>query len=384
MLVVKFPLRGPFARWPRAADAALATALFVLTPLLVDGPGDTLEFRSIGDVPLVVFAILAVGAAALYRRRRDPVVTLGVVLACWLLLMLLTDAFDVGFLMVSALYSVGRYETNLRKNLGGLVGTLSVLTLETLVRSTPWGETVFGYVFLFVVWYIGRRLRLRTEHAAERQRQRADETRRIVAEERTHIARELHDVVAHQVSMMTVQAGAAQAVAAVDPDGARRAMAAVEQAGRQTLDELRHLLDVLRPEAERYGVGPQPGLADLPRLIDQVSRAGLDVRIVDGLSSPLPTRVQLSAYRIVQEALTNVLKHGGPGTRVVVTLREDGTDVFIEVTDSGSAVPERAPGHGLIGMRERATLLGGTLEAGPRAEGGFRVAASFPRGGDAA
>ncbi|MEH1126956.1 sensor histidine kinase [Micromonospora sp. CPCC 206061] len=192
-------------------------------------------------------------------------------------------------------------------------------------------------------------------------------------------------MVAHQVSMMTVQAGAAQAVVAADPEGARQAMAAVELAGRQALDELRHLLGVLRPENERDGLGPQPGLAELPRLIARVRTAGLDVQITDDLRTPLPTRVQLSAFRIIQEALTNVLKHGGPGTRAEVHLREDGTAITIEILDhaqTGIARPQRA-GHGIVGMRERATLLGGSLDAGPRPEGGFRVLARLPLTGEA-
>jgi signal transduction histidine kinase len=214
------------------------------------------------------------------------------------------------------------------------------------------------------------------------------EARRIIAEERTHIARELHDVVAHQVSMMTVQAGAAQAVADTDPEAARQAMAAVEQAGRQALDELRHLLGVLRPETRsdtgRNGTGPQPGLAELPRLVDQVRAAGLGVEVSDSVTTTLPIRVQLSAYRIVQEALTNVLKHGGPGTRAQVRLRETGTDLIIEVVDDAVAGPGRPQpaGHGIIGMRERATLLGGSLDTGPRPDGGFRVVARLPLTGE--
>ncbi|MFG1927718.1 sensor histidine kinase [Cryptosporangium sp. NPDC048952] len=381
---MRFSFRGPFARWPRASDAVLAVVLFAGALFLADGPNDSWVVRNIALVPFAVMLALAVAGSALYLRRQAPLQTLAIVLVCWLLL-LLSDGYDIGFIMVAALYSVGRYVVDVRLALAGLGASMTVLAIDGLTTDTTWGETTFGVVFMFVIWYIGRRLRLRTEHAAQRHRQLLDETRRIVAEERTHIARELHDVVAHQVSMMTVQAGAAQAVAAVDPDGAREAMAAVERAGRQTLEELRHLLGVLRPEPTANGVGPQPGLADVPRLIEQVGNAGVDVTIVDDIRSPLPTRVQLSAYRIVQEALTNVLKHGGPGTRAEVDLREDGPEVVIEVTDSGdSGAPTRAPGHGLIGMRERATLLGGTLEAGPRPEGGFRVVARLPRDGTTA
>jgi signal transduction histidine kinase len=221
-----------------------------------------------------------------------------------------------------------------------------------------------------------------------------------VTEERTRIARELHDVVAHRVSLMTVQAGAAKAVAAEDPEGALRAMGAVEEAGRQALDELRHLLGVLRPETDLDGLGPQPGLADLPRLVEQIRGAGLDVSLAtDGVSAGLPARVDLFAYRIVQEALTNVLKHAGPGTRTEVRLGTDRNGIVIEVVDDGSAdeglesAVGRQPsdsdrrsrsGHGIVGMRERALLLGGTLEARPRPGGGFLVVAHLPTGGEPA
>ncbi len=374
----------PFARWPRAADAVLAAVLLLTTVFVTDGPDDSLVVRSITDVPLVVLVVYAAGAAGMYLRRRTPVATLGLAVAGWALV--LPAHFDLGLITLFALYSVGRYAATSRAGLAALAAAIAVLTIDGLVLSTPWAETDFGAVVMFVVWYTGRGLRLREERAVQRRRQQAAEARRIVAEERTHIARELHDVVAHQVSMMTVQAGAAQAVATVDPEGARQAMAAVEQAGRQALDELRHLLGVLRPETERGGLGPQPGLADLPQLIAQVSTAGLDIEVTDSLRTPLPTRVQLSAYRIIQEALTNVLKHGGSGTRTEVHLREDGADITIEVVDHaqpGSPRPQPA-GHGIVGMRERVSLLGGSLETGPRPDGGFRVLARFPLAGDPA
>jgi signal transduction histidine kinase len=235
-------------------------------------------------------------------------------------------------------------------------------------------------------------VRLRQQRAAQLGREQAAEAHRVVIEERARIARELHDVVAHRVSLMTVQAGAARAVAAEDPEGALRAMGAVEEAGRQALDELRHLLGVLRPETDPDGLGPQPGLADLPRLVEQTRAAGLDVSLAaDGVAGGLPARVDLFAYRIVQEALTNVLKHAGPGARTEVRLGTDRRGIVIEVLDDGrgaTVLPGPGPegtgarGHGVVGMRERARLLGGTLEAGPRPGGGFRVVAHPPTGGE--
>jgi len=378
--------RGPFARWPGASDAALAAVLLLTTLFVTEGEGDAPELRSITEVPPVAAVVYMIAAAALYRRRRAPVAVLGVALAGWLVA-LPTDDSNLGLITIFALYGVGRYSTDRRRSLAGLAAAAAVLTLDGLVLSTPWSATGFGVVFFFVIWYIGLRMASREERAAQRRRQQVDQARRIVAEERTHIARELHDVVAHQVSMMTVQAGAAQAVAAADPERAREAMAAVEHAGRQALDELRHLLGVLRPETEGSGLGPQPGLANLPRLVTQLRAAGLYIEITDASRTELPTRVQLSAYRIVQEALTNVLKHGGPGTRAEVHLREDGKDLTIEVLDHAppsATRPQAAAGHGIIGMRERATLLGGSLETGPRPDGGFRVHARLPLTGEPA
>jgi signal transduction histidine kinase len=255
-----------------------------------------------------------------------------------------------------------------------MVGSAGLLDEET-----PAG-IAFGLFLMFVIWYIGRRLQMREERAAQVEREHAAEARRAVADERTRIARELHDVVAHRVSVMTVQAGAAKTVADEDPVGALRAMEAVEEAGRQALDELRHLLDVLRPEAEADGLGPQPGLADVPRLVHQFEEAGLDVSPeMDDVPTELPARVGLSAYRIVEEALTNVLKHAGPGARTEVRVSLAGRAIEIEVINTGrGATILPGSGHGIVGMRERAQLLGGSLDAGPRPGGGFRVVARLP------
>jgi len=261
-----------------------------------------------------------------------------------------------------------------------------VLVLDGVTGPTAWGDVAVGAVVMLVAWYAGRRLRLRLERAEQQLRDAEAEARRIVSEERTRIARELHDVVAHRVSLMTVQAGAAKTVAASDPAAALRAMGAVEAAGRQALDELRHLLGVLRPDAVRDDLGPQPGMADLPELVEQTRQAGLDVTLTtDGLPPVLPVlpvRVELSAYRIVQESLTNVVKHAGPGARTQVRLTADRTCLVVDVTDDGlgaSVLPGSR--HGIIGMRERAHLLGGTLDVGPVPDGGFRVHAQLPISG---
>jgi signal transduction histidine kinase len=399
---------GPFVRWPRAADAVLAVAVFLGTAFVVDGPGDSLTIRPIGDVPIPALLVFAVACAALYWRRRAPLVVLGVTLLAWAVL-LGSGYADLGGVAIIALYSAGRYAADDRWGHWGHVGVAAaivVVVVDVLTAPAPWGEAVLAGVVMFVAWYVGRRLRLRTERAAQLAREQAAEAHRIVIEERARIARELHDVVAHRVSLMTVQAGAAKAVAAQDPEGALRAMGAVEEAGRQALAELRHLLGVLRPETDPDGLGPQPGLAELPRLVDQVRGAGLDLSLAtDGVPAGLPARVDLFAYRIVQEALTNVLKHAGPGARAEVRLGTDRNGIVVEVRDDGKGLEppsaaagpfrpadspvgdrqhRRPAGHGIIGMRERARLLGGTLDARPRPGGGFQVVAHLPTGGEPA
>jgi len=392
--IARRSVEGPFTRWPRIADAVLAIVVFLVALFVKsEGPNDDLVIRSVGDVPIAAFIVLVGASGALYWRRSQPLVVLGVTLIASALstgfvLLELVGAADlelVGVAMLVALYSVGRYSTNDRWSQIGLGGVISVIALSATVEGVTAVEIGFGFVVAFVVWYLGRRLRLRAERASELEREQAAETRRAIAEERTRIARELHDVVAHRVSLMTVQAGAAKTVAAEDLEGAVQAMEAVEEAGRQALSELRHLLDVLRPEAEVDGLGPQPGLADVPRLIGQFERAGLEVSLtMDGARIDLPAPVGLSAYRILQEALTNVLKHAGPTARAEVRLSTDNRRVVMEVQDDGhGATILPGSGRGIVGMRERAQLLGGSLQAGPLPSGGFQVV-GLPIGKDPA
>ncbi|MFI0353348.1 sensor histidine kinase [Actinomadura sp. 9N407] len=388
--------RGPFDRWPRAADAVLALAVFLAAVFVMEGPRDTLSLRSIDEVPLAAVPVFGAAAGALHWRRRAPLVVVGVTVAAWAATLIgVVDKDMTGLATLFALYSAGRYSANDRWAKAGVAAAVLVANIEGLVDPAPWQDAViYATAVMFGMWYIGRRLRLRSERAAELLREQATEARRIVAEERTRIARELHDVVAHRVSLMTVQAGAAKAVAAQDLDSALRAMGAVEEAGRQALDELRHLLGVLRPEAGLDGLGPQPGLADLPRLVEQIGTAGVEVSLsMNGAAADPPARVDLFAYRIIQEALTNVLKHAGPGARAEVRIGGDRNGLVIEVTDDGhggtaTPGPDVAQGgtrgHGIVGMRERALLLGGGLDAGPRPGGGFAVVAHLPTGGEPA
>ena len=210
-----------------------------------------------------------------------------------------------------------------------------------------------------------------------------------MTEERLRLARELHDVVAHAMSVIAVQSGVGAHIANTQPKEAAKALGAIEATSRAALEELRRLLGGLRQENEPQGeLAPVPGLGDLDALLAEVAKAGLTVRLrVEGAPAPLPAGVDLSAYRIVQEALTNVVKHAGPArAQVVVGYRDQ--DVRLEVTDDGrgtvtSVSDGRAgTGHGLIGMRERVQVFGGDLEVGPCPDGGFRVAARLPLAAD--
>jgi len=246
-------------------------------------------------------------------------------------------------------------------------------------------------VLLSSMWALGASVRSGRRHArelAERtvelEHEREENARRAVFDERVRIARELHDVVAHHVSVMGVQAGAARLVMERDPSKATNALSSIESSSRQAVVELHRLLGFLRQEGDADDLAPQPGLGQLDDLVAQMAGAKLAVQLrVEGEPTPLPPTVELSAYRIVQEALTNSLKHAG-ASQVEVHLRYRPGAVELEVVDDGHGaptVPAAPGGHGLVGMRERARLHGGQLAAGPRPEGGFAVRATFPLNG---
>jgi signal transduction histidine kinase len=252
------------------------------------------------------------------------------------------------------------------------------LGLEEAVSGILFGGTVS--LIAYVLQRRGQRAAALEEQAALLEREREKAERVAVAEERRRIARELHDVIAHSVTLMTVQAGAARLLLADDPKRAQNTVQSVEETGRHALAELRRLLGILRPDEGEASLAPQPGLARIDDLVTWARRAGLPVELaVAGEPRILPPGIDLTAYRIVQEALTNAHKHAGPA-HAQVFLRYGSEALELEVTTDGRDVRNGADGggHGLIGMRERVALYDGTFEAGPRAGGGYAVRARLP------
>ncbi len=351
--------------------------------------GDGSISAAIGGLPIPAWIALIIGSAVLVVRRHRPLAVLAVVVAAYAVWHLFGYADGPSLAIIVAMYGVGRYIADLRASVLAVIVATGVFVAVAFRDGDPMADIALAATVVpFLPWYIGRRVaarqervRLLEERAELLERERATELRQVVEEERRSIARELHDVVAHRVSLMTVQAGAAQAILDEDPVRAAKAMNAVEEAGRAALDELRHLLGVLGPRAGEQPRTPAASLADLPKLAEQMDSAGLSVSLdIEGVPDGLPTRVDLSAFRIIQESLTNSLRHAGPDAHATVHVAVDGGVLGIEVADDGVGQSSwiGGSGRGLAGMRERAELLGGRFEAGPIGEGGFRVRVDIP------
>ena len=365
-------------------DVAVAVVVFGASVVNVASQ----DAAGISEIPVAGFLMLAIGSVALFWRRSRSLAVLGVALVMTVAWTAFGYPGNPVFHILVSLYAVGRYVPVWRISLAALAVALAVVGFGQVTDGDPVSEVVTALVVTTLPWYVGRRVRIRGYYAAAaRERaehlewQRATEAQRAIADARAGIARELHDVVAHNVSVMTVQAGVARLVVADDPERAQEAIGAVEEAGRRALDELRHLLGVLRPETASGELGPQPALNQVHKLVDQLTQTGMSISLAADVPSELPDRVDLFAYRIVQEALTNVLKHGGVDAAAQVRLEEADGHLDIEVTDTGTATSTLpGSGQGIVGMQERAILLGGIFEAGPRPEGGFRVLARLPIG----
>jgi signal transduction histidine kinase len=274
---------------------------------------------------------------------------------------------------------------------GSAAGVLAIGALAVFIANPgPFDDDFLDHLLsVGTAWLLGYGLRLnrtRTllleDQARQLTREQAAKTQAAVEEEQTRIAHELHDIVAHHVVVIVAQAGAAKRVFDGDPERARQSLDSIETLGREALIEMRRLLDVQWTDEAR-SKAPQPGLEQLPALVAQMERAGLPVRlIIHGQPRPLPAGVELNAYRIVQEALTNTLKHAGP-TQAEVELSYHEDFIELRISDEGRGVTQGlTPGHGLVGMGQRAGLLGGEVMVGPKPVGGFEVKAKLPVRGE--
>ncbi len=369
--------RGRYGLRPPVADVALALALSIVAVL------ETISGQWSSPAVLLMTLPLA------WRRRQPLAVFLAIAAAA---VGVFQQAPYAGLTAVMiAAYSVGTYSRHRLLSLGVIIATATVIATVFHAGWPPLPDASAPYVIALSMWLVGNAIRsrqLRADAFADRatrlEREREQATREAVAAEHARIARELHDVVAHSVGVMVVQAGAARHILSKSPQQADEALRAVESSGREAMAELRHLLGLLNQDDDQVALAPQPGLDQLDSLVRRVGEAGLPVTLhVEGRTRPLPPGLDLAAYRVVQEALTNALKYAGLArTDVILDYRED--ELKIEVLDDGpgrSAAAGTGAGHGLVGMRERLALYGGTLEAGPRLERGYAVRAWLPLDG---
>lgn len=385
-------------RHPTGVDAFWAVVLL--------GPSSlwALSAQTGAAARLVALGVVLLYSLAVALRRISPAKTLLLVVALGVVQLALNVKVNpADFAMLVIIYTVsvqGRPRWASRLALIGGILAAPLAQVRWLMDGGSVATRIFFTVVLSVpfvlAWVLGDSMRTRRayfdqleERASRLEREREAQAKVAVAAERARIARELHDVVAHNVSVMVVQADGAAYVLDAAPDQAKQALETISSTGRQALAEMRRLLGVLRTgDAKESGeYVPQPDVQQIEDLVEQVRRTGTTVDFrIEGTARPLPSGVELTAYRIVQEALTNSRKHGGPdvGTSVRLVYFDDGLGLLVE-DDGRGATHEMyedggadGRGHGLIGMRERVGMVGGTLDAGPRPGGGFRISALLP------
>ncbi len=384
-------------RHPTGVDTFWAVVLLGLSALEILADDGIVHHHSV----LALTAALALTVVVALRRRAPEKMLLLAVATGVVQLALNIHILPGDFALLVIVYTVASNGARWASRLA-LLCALSAATLSEArwpeTYDTGWTrvvQAVFLTIPFALAWVIGDSLRTRRayyaqlEERAERlQREREAQSKAAVAAERARIARELHDVVAHNVSVMVVQADGAAYVLDASPDQAKQALSTISQTGRLALAEMRRLLGLLRESDDSGGeYVPQPGVDQLGELIEQVRGAGLPVQFtVEGAARPLSSGVELTAYRIVQEALTNTRKHGGPAARSTVRLTYGDAELRMLIEDDGRGAwaggfeegGADGLGQGLIGMRERIAMVGGTLETGPRREGGFRIRAALP------
>jgi signal transduction histidine kinase len=383
-------VRAVIDRW---GDGAVAVALACWAQLDLWGHAPGRMQVAGGRGVLCVLLLLVTLPLAL--RRRTPAATLLTAAAALVLAALLVRHSQgipaaVFLAVLLAFYSVGAHCDDRRS---ALVGAAAVAAIAAAAVARPGTFSASGtrpgaWLAFTIAWFVGRDLRRRRQRVADLEdraerleREREEKTQLAVVEERGRIARELHDVIAHGVTVIVVQAQAGPHLVG-DPHRVVDVFGAIESSGRDALVELRRLLGILRSGDEQLAIGPQPGLGSLQSLVEQVRASGLPVELrIEGDRVHLPAGIDLSAYRIVQEALTNVVKHAGDA-RVEVVIRYRARALELDIMDDGHgrATSVNGVGHGLIGMRERVALYGGTLEAGTRDGGGYAVRAQLPFG----
>lgn len=380
-------VRDGLRRHPQLVDGA------AVTPLLLASLSFPAGLLGAGSAYVVIPLAFGLCAPALIRRRR-PVLAFGaaalVAFVQWLL--------DVVVMPADLVLLAGLYNVASRCRFEVAAAAAAVLELGVVLAlwrwggaADTWGELAVGSILIASMWIWGDSVRTRRAHvesleerAVRLERERDQQTRIAAADERARIARELHDVVAHSLSVIVSQADGAGYAIETDSARARRAMQTVSATGREALTEMRRMVGVLRADDGRTGdYAPTPGIAQLEALVAQTRRAGLPVELaIDGTPVPLPSGPQLVVYRVVQEALTNALKHAGTTvTSAQVQLSYRDTALELRIRDDGrgaAAARGDGGGHGLIGMRERVTIYGGSVHAGPRPGGGYEVVASLP------
>lgn len=374
--------------WRAAGDMVLVAALLGVGLAEVWGG---LRSRSGLGSPGWSTLLVVVCTLPLVARRRHALVTVATVTTGAVVLVGLAPVYVLFYgtyvpLAVTA-YSAGRYLRGRTALLASvcLVPLLLVLWITVPAERDP-GSVLFDAGGLILAWAAGKGLAILGARAEESHRRAVESeaaaaTRAMsaVVEERTRIARELHDIVAHAISLIVVQAGAAEPAVDDDPAFARAALASIRSTGVEALAEMRRMVTMLRDRDQAESLAPQPGVRDLDALVARVQHSGLQASlIVAGTPRPLPSGLDLAAYRIVQEALSNVRRHA-QASRAWVHLTYAPDELRIEVRDDGrGAAPDRLPGHGLTGMRERATLYGGRLDTAAESGAGFTVSASLP------
>jgi signal transduction histidine kinase len=336
-------------------------------------------------VGVVGWLLLAVGPLALVVRRRHPVAVLWVAFAATLA----PSGARFAYLSLIVAFFVAATSGHRRVAWAVIVvGYVSSLWIAPLAYGNPAASRAGALLlaaWLAVLVIAAEAVRMRRERAAETHAARQLEQRRRASEERLRMARDLHDVIGHNISLISVQAGVGLDLMESQPEQAHAALSAIKTVSKEALDELRAMLGALRQDGDEAPRSPVPGLARLPELVELTRAAGLSIEVETiGEPRPLPTATDLAAYRIIQESLTNVARHAGPaGVSVRVSYGDD--SLIVEVADDGrgpstSGTAGSGSGSGIAGMRERATTLGGTFSAGFRPEGGFAVSARLPIG----